>query len=36
MVKNAAVIVAMIPFLFMYPFAQRYFITGVTMGAVKE
>lgn len=36
MVKNAAVIVAMIPFLFMYPFAQRYFITGVTLGAVKE
>ena len=36
MVQNAIVIVAMRPFLFMYPFAQRYFITGVTMGAIKE
>lgn len=36
MVKNAAVIVAMIPFLIIYPFVQRYFMTGVTMGAVKE
>ncbi len=36
MVKNAAVIVAMLPFLFVYPFAQRYFISGVTLGAVKE
>lgn len=35
-VKNAAVIVAIIPFLFVYPFAQRYFIAGVTLGAVKE
>jgi putative aldouronate transport system permease protein len=35
-VKNAAVIVAMLPFFVVYPFAQRYFITGVTMGAVKE
>jgi putative aldouronate transport system permease protein len=36
MVNNAAVIVAILPFLFIYPFAQRYFITGVTLGAVKE
>jgi putative aldouronate transport system permease protein len=36
MVKNAAVVVAMLPFMFIYPFAQRYFIAGVTMGAVKE
>lgn len=35
-VKNAAVIVAILPFLFVYPFAQRYFIAGVTLGAVKE
>jgi putative aldouronate transport system permease protein len=36
MVKNAAVVVAMLPFLIIYPFAQRYFIAGVTMGSVKE
>jgi putative aldouronate transport system permease protein len=36
MVKNAGVIVAMLPFFVIYPFAQRYFIAGVTMGAVKE
>lgn len=36
MVKNAAVIIAMLPFVFVYPFAQRYFISGVTLGAVKE
>ena len=36
MVNNAAVIVAILPFLFIYPFAQKYFITGVTLGAVKE
>jgi putative aldouronate transport system permease protein len=35
-VKNAAVIIAMLPFFILYPFAQKYFITGVTMGAVKE
>jgi putative aldouronate transport system permease protein len=36
MVKNAGVVVAMLPFFIIYPFAQRYFIAGVTMGAVKE
>ncbi|HOJ98781.1 MAG TPA: carbohydrate ABC transporter permease [Termitinemataceae bacterium] len=36
MVKNASVVVTVIPFLFIYPFAQRYFIQGVTVGAVKE
>ena len=35
-VKSASVIIAMLPFIFLYPFAQRYFITGVTLGAVKE
>jgi putative aldouronate transport system permease protein len=35
-VKNAAVVVAMLPFLIVYPFVQKYFTTGVTMGAVKE
>ena len=35
-VKNAAVVVAMLPFFILYPFVQRYFTAGVTMGAVKE
>ena len=36
MIKNAAVITVMLPFLFVYPFVQRYFATGVTLGAIKE
>ncbi len=36
MVKNSVTIVAMLPFLVLYPFCQRFFISGVTMGAVKE
>lgn len=36
MVKNAAVVIAVLPFVFVYPFVQGYFISGVTMGAVKE
>ncbi len=35
-IQNAAVIVAILPFAIIYPFCQRYFVTGVTMGAVKE
>ncbi len=35
-VKNAAVVVAMLPFLVLYPFVQKHFTAGVTMGAVKE
>lgn len=35
-VKNAAVVVAILPFFVMYPFVQKYFTAGVTMGAVKE
>jgi len=35
-VQNAAVIVAIIPFMILYPFLQRYFVTGINVGAVKE
>jgi putative aldouronate transport system permease protein len=34
--KSAAIIVSIIPFMFIYPFCQKYFMTGVTMGDVKE
>lgn len=35
-VKNAAIIVAILPFMIIYPFCQKYFIQGVNIGAVKE
>ena len=35
-VQNAAVIIAILPFMILYPILQRYFVTGITLGAVKE
>lgn len=35
-VRSAAIIVAIIPFMVIYPFCQKYFIQGVNIGAVKE
>jgi len=35
-VQNAAIIVAILPFVFLYPVLQKYFVTGINMGAVKE
>lgn len=34
--KSASVMFATVPILLIYPWLQRYFITGVTLGAVKE
>lgn len=35
-VKNATIIIAILPFIFLYPKLQKYFVTGINMGAVKE
>ena len=35
MLKSATVVVVMAPFLVIYPFLQKYFVKGVTVGAVK-
>lgn len=35
-IKMAMAVVATAPILFAYPFVQRYFVEGLTIGAVKE
>ena len=34
-VKSAAIIIAILPFMILYPFLQKYFVQGVNVGAVK-
>ncbi|NLO83818.1 MAG: carbohydrate ABC transporter permease [Clostridiales bacterium] len=36
LVKYGTTVVATLPILCAYPFAQKYFVTGVTLGGVKE
>ena len=35
-IKNAAVVVATVPIVIVYPMLQKYFINGVILGSVKE
>lgn len=35
-VRSAATIITIIPIVMLYPFLQRYFVTGLTIGGVKE
>ena len=35
-VKAATVIVSTLPVLMMYPFLQKYFVTGLMIGSLKE
>jgi len=35
-IRAAATVVTMAPIIMLYPFLQRYFVTGLTIGGVKE
>lgn len=35
-IKMAIVVISTLPIIFAYPFFQRYFVSGLTIGAVKE
>ena len=35
-VRSAATVITMLPIVCLYPFLQRYFVTGLTIGGVKE
>lgn len=35
MLKSATIVIVVLPFLFIYPFVQKYFTKGVTLGALK-
>ena len=35
-VQMAGILIAILPLVLMYPFMQRYFVKGITLGSVKE
>ncbi len=35
-IRAAATVFTMLPIVCLYPFLQRYFVTGLTIGGVKE
>jgi len=35
-IRAAATVITMLPIICLYPFLQRYFVTGLTIGGVKE
>lgn len=35
-IRSAATIITIVPIVCLYPFLQRYFVTGLTIGGVKE
>lgn len=36
LVKYAVIMVSIVPMMMVYPFVQRYFVTGVMVGSIKE
>jgi len=35
-IRMATIVIATVPILIVYPFIQKYFVAGVTLGSVKE